>query len=90
MTNVGTIAVLVDGEAGSQPRQITVDALQASVDAVAPQLKIEVCNTGTLRDRSIDDYAGLLAAPGSPYDDPEAAEDWIRTARERGLPLLGN
>ncbi len=84
------IAVLVDGEAGSQPRQITVDALQASVDSVAPENVVEVCNTGTLRDRSIEDFGGLLVAPGSPYDDPDAVEDWIQSARESGLPLLGN
>ncbi len=84
------IAVLVDGDAGSQPRQITVDALQASVDSVAPGVDIQVCPTSTLRSRSIEDFAGLLAAPGSPYDDADAVENWIRTARESGLPLLGN
>lgn len=90
MTVARTIAVLVDGEANTQPRQITVDALRASIDAVAPSVDIEVCNTSTLHDRSIDSYAGLLAAPGSPYDDPDAVEDWIRSAREKGVPLLGN
>lgn len=84
------IAVLVDGDVGSQPRQITIDALEASVDAIDPTIAIEVCNTATLRDRSIDTFGGLLVAPGSPYVDPDAVETWIRTARESGLPLLGN
>jgi CTP synthase (UTP-ammonia lyase) len=35
------------------------------------------------------DLDGVWIAPGSPYADDEAVLDAIRTARERGIPLVG-
>jgi CTP synthase (UTP-ammonia lyase) len=34
-------------------------------------------------------YAGLWIAPASPYRSMEGALDAVRTARERGVPLVG-
>jgi CTP synthase (UTP-ammonia lyase) len=50
-----------------------------------------VVRTDTLRDRPdvATAYTGLVIGPGSPYRDAEAVLDAIRSARERGVPLVG-
>jgi CTP synthase (UTP-ammonia lyase) len=69
----------------------TLAALEHAAESLGLDAKVEVVRTDTLRDRPDPnaDYAGLVIGPGSPYRDVEAVLDAIRSARERGVPLVG-
>jgi CTP synthase (UTP-ammonia lyase) len=45
--------------------------------------------TDDVPDTRIEDFDGVWVLPGSPYRSEEGALAAIRTARERGIPLLG-
>jgi hypothetical protein len=36
-----------------------------------------------------DPGAAVVVGPGSPYRNPDGVHDVVRTARERGVPLVG-
>ncbi|MGD9749596.1 MAG: hypothetical protein AB7W59_01230 [Acidimicrobiia bacterium] len=82
---VPRITVLIDLPATQRFHRSTVDALQHAIDEGGHDAVISVLRTdapGELGD-------AVVVGPGSPYRDPGVADHVIRTARERGLPLLG-
>jgi len=65
----------------------TVSAIEHAIAASGAQagVDIEVATTDNIGAIG----AGIVIGPGSPYRDALAAESRIRTARERGVPLVG-
>jgi CTP synthase (UTP-ammonia lyase) len=86
-----TIGVLMDLAPEQAYHAATVAALRHAADALSLDARIDVVRTDTLRDRPdvATAYTGLVIGPGSPYRDAEAVLDAIRSARERGVPLVG-
>jgi hypothetical protein len=81
-----TITVLIDSPATAAYHVATIDALRHAIDARDDRhlFTIDVVNTdaiGKLGD-------AIVIGPGTPYNDPRAAEDVIADARERGVPLV--
>ena len=62
----------------------TVDALQHAIGKTG--VDVEVIVEGTDRVGGVRD--GIVMGPGTPYTDPVAAEDLIRSARAGGIPLV--
>ena len=84
-----TIALILDGEPGAYHRDVSVAALQHVIDGAASDTTVEVVQSGDLRARNSDEFSGVFVGPGSPYADASAVIDWIRDAREGGVPLVG-
>lgn len=84
-----TIALVLDGEAGTHHRDVSAAALEHSIDKLDADVSVEVVQTTDLSSRNLGEFSGLLIGPGSPYADAEAVMDWIRDARELGVPLVG-
>jgi CTP synthase (UTP-ammonia lyase) len=85
------LTVVVVGDYGAE--RPTHKATQRALEhAVQPPLRFEWLATEVVErmdDAELASYAGLLIAPGSPYQSMEGALKAIRVARERGVPLLG-
>jgi CTP synthase (UTP-ammonia lyase) len=86
---MATVALLIDAPAGRANRDLTEAALAHSAAAAGIDVVVEGLHTATLGALDMADFDGVLVGPGSPYEDPAAVIDWIRTARERGVPLVG-
>ena len=68
----------------------TVDAIGHAAVGLGRQVELRVSRTdasGLAEEVASAD--GVVIGPGSPYRDEVAVWDAIRTARERGLPLVG-
>lgn len=74
------VAVLMDG--GPERAETTIDALGHAAAHVGTGLDHD--SAGLL-----DDLGGVVIGPGSPYQRMDPVLEAIRTARERGLPLVG-
>jgi CTP synthase (UTP-ammonia lyase) len=69
--------------------QATLAAL-AHAGAVSCALRTIVVPTDTIGGRDADALGdAVVVGPGSPYREAEAVLDVIRSARERGVPLVG-
>jgi len=68
---------------------------RATLDALDHAIGSEQIDVHVVRTTEVDSAylrrmrGGIVVGPGSPYDVPEAADDAIATARERGVPLVG-
>ena len=80
-----TVTVLLDSEPTQRFHRATVAALEHAITASGASIAIDVVHTDAIRSLG----NGVVIGPGSPYRDPRAAEDTIRTAREQGIPLVG-
>ncbi len=80
---MSAIAVIMDG--GPERAAATIDGLVA---AGAAARDVQVLPTTEL-DPSLGAFAAAVIGPGSPYDRMEPVLEAIRTAREKGLPLVG-
>jgi CTP synthase (UTP-ammonia lyase) len=79
------ITVLMDLPERDASFRYTVDALEHAIAAAAADVEVRIVHTD-----EIDLLGrGVVIGPGSPYRDAAAAEEVIRTARERGVPLVG-
>jgi hypothetical protein len=81
-----TITVLIDSPPAAPYHVATMAALRHAIDVRDDRgsFAIDVVNTdaiGKLGD-------AVVVGPGTPYNDPRAAEDAITGARERGVPLV--
>ena len=85
------VTVLIDLPADHRYHRATIAALQHASDSRRIPIEVRVVPTNTIRDAS--QVAGAASAviigPGSPYRDPEAANEVVREARERNIPLVG-
>ena len=80
-----SITVLMDLPESNDSHRYTVAALGHAIAATRTDVTFAVARTdsgATLGD-------GVVIGPGSPYREPAFAEAAIRTAREKGLPLVG-
>jgi CTP synthase (UTP-ammonia lyase) len=83
------VAVLMDLPEQHPYYMATWDALQHAARARTLKVDIDVIRTDRLADPHALPYAAVVIGPGSPYRDPEAVLTAIRSARERGVPLVG-
>lgn len=86
-TRGAIIGVVGDFNPANETHRLTNEALSA----LSPPLHYTWIGTDQVpkAPEALLAYDGLLIAPASPYRDMEGALRAIRTARERGLPLLG-
>ena len=80
-----SITVLMDLPDDNESHRFTVDALDHAIAALGAPVSVRVVHTDAVD--TLGD--GVVIGPGSPYLDPAAAERVIRTARDKGLPLVG-
>jgi hypothetical protein len=81
-----TITVLIDSPPTAPYHGATIDALRHAIDEHDERhsFTIDVVNTDAVE--KLGD--AVVIGPGTPYNDPRAAEDVIADARERGVPLV--
>jgi len=85
-----TVSILLDHQVAGQYEAATVDALGHAQQWLGTAVEMRLIPT-----RRIDNYrilresAGVVIGPGSPYDNPDGVLTVIRSAREKGLPLVG-
>jgi CTP synthase (UTP-ammonia lyase) len=68
----------------------SVAALQDAASQARRPVEIRIVPTDTIDDVEQLTTAGsaVFIGPGTPYRNPDAANDVIRAARERGVPLV--
>jgi CTP synthase (UTP-ammonia lyase) len=81
------VALLIDLPPDARYHVATVAALNHAADARGEQLDLRVQTTDTAVD--VDQLDGVVIGPGSPYRDEHAVWSVVRSAREKGLPLVG-
>jgi CTP synthase (UTP-ammonia lyase) len=79
------ITVLMDLPEQDASFRFTVDALEHAVAASSADVSVHITHTDAIATLG----HGVVIGPGSPYRDAAAAEDVIRAAREKGIPLVG-
>jgi CTP synthase (UTP-ammonia lyase) len=72
-----------------QPRNETHSTLDASLAHVGAEWEWVPTDAVPSPDEIARRYGGLWIAPASPYRSMEGALGAVRTARERGVPLVG-
>ena len=92
--SVVDLSVIIDSARDAPFHRATLDALAHAADGLSIEVSVSVVRTPDLRMQGdgVDVSqlgAGVLIGPGAPYDEPNAANAAIRTARERGVPLVG-
>ena len=85
------VTVLIDLPPNKQYHTATVAALRHASEHRATPIEIRVVPTDRIGDIDLLATPGsaVVVGPGSPYRDPEAVHAVVRTARERGVPLVG-
>ena len=85
-----TISILVDRHVAGQYDAATVDALGHAERWLGTAVDTRVVPTRTIDNEFILNVsAGVVIGPGSPSDNPDGVLSVIRSAREKGLPLVG-
>jgi len=79
------IAIVGDYRPNNQTHWAVTDGLTRAGAEIEWVPSIEVDS----RAQRLAGYAGVVAAPGSPYASMEGVLAAIRRARERGLPITG-
>jgi hypothetical protein len=81
-----TITVLIDSPSTARYHAATVTALGHAIGERDDRdsFTVDVVRTDAIH--SIGD--AVVIGPGTPYNDPRAAEEVITSARERGVPLV--
>jgi len=85
------VSVLIDLPPEHAYHRASVDALRHAASSldVDVDIRVQPTNTITSVDGLIRSSSAILVGPGSPYRDPDAAIECIKSAREAGLPLVG-
>ena len=84
------VALLIDSPPSAPYHRATVEALHHAATTVDRQLDLDVLHTDALPfGADLAGLDGVVIGPGSPYRDAVAVETVIRSARERGVPLVG-
>jgi hypothetical protein len=80
------ISVLIDSPPSAPYHRATLAALQ---HALAARDDGDTFTIDVVRTDGIPHLGdGVVIGPGTPYRDPSAADEAIRNARERGVPLV--
>ena len=82
------LVLLIDLPADHKYHRASVVALEHAVATVGSVAKIDVVRTSDLTGSPSDLGDGIVIGPGAPYEDPSAANEAIRQARKRGVPLV--
>ncbi|MGI9603324.1 MAG: hypothetical protein ACR2QE_15670 [Acidimicrobiales bacterium] len=81
MTSIG---VLMDG--GRERASATL----AAIEHAGPGTEVTLVATAEIASDELPDrFDGVVIGPGSPYQRMDLVLEAIRTARERGVPLVG-
>ena len=84
------IDVVFDVPATSPYHRQTVEAVRHAGTGANVDVEVNVVTTPEVNDRYLSSLPdGVVIGPGTPYEVPDGAETVVRTARERGLPLVG-
>lgn len=84
------VNVLLDIGPDSRYGAATVEALHHAAAVLAQPVDVRVIETDTITDELIEDPGpAVVIGPGSPYHDPDRVHAVVRSARERGVPLVG-
>jgi len=83
------IVVLMDLPPRAPYHTATVAAIEhaAAVLDVGPD--VQVLGSDAAAGDTFENADGIVIGPGSPYRDERAVWDTVRSARERGVPLVG-
>lgn len=82
------LIAVIDLPAEAPFHRASLEALRHAADASDVDAEIVVIRTPELTGNREQLGDGVLVGPGSPYDNPAAAQNAIRLARERGIPLV--
>ena len=89
-STVPTIAVLMDLAPEHRYHTATLSALRHASDSLGAGIDVRVVTTDTIDRRLVaDPVAAVVVGPGSPYRNPESVHDVVRSAREKGIPVVG-
>ena len=93
MSEAVSIGMIGDYDPDSTVHRSVMAALGHSADYLSIRLSIGWLPTESLLEadhlKELERFAGLWAAPGSPYRSPDGALMGIRFARETNRPFLG-
>ena len=82
------LVLLIDLPADHKYHRASVVALEHAGAAAGLIAKIDVVRTSELTGNPSDLGDGIVIGPGSPYENPAAANGAIRQARKHGVPLV--
>jgi CTP synthase (UTP-ammonia lyase) len=84
------ILILFDRHVARSYADATMEALGHAVNRFGVDLPLRELPTASI-DASVVGHpgAGVVVGPGSPYDNPDGVLAVIRSARKRGVPLVG-
>ena len=84
------VNVLIDLAPGQRFRTATFDAFAHAASACGMDAQIRAAPTDQIDEDFMSDIGdAVVAGPGTPYARPDRAEEVVRLARERGVPLVG-
>jgi len=83
------IGVLIDLPETQPYFVATLAALEHAANARSLDVDVHVLRTDQIGDATALPYAALVIGPGAPYRAQDAVHSAIRSARERGIPLVG-
>lgn len=84
------IALLIDSPPDARYHVATVEAIDHAAQALGVPVDLRVTRTdSTALPADLRSIDGVVIGPGSPYRDEQAVWDAVRSARERGVPLVG-
>jgi CTP synthase (UTP-ammonia lyase) len=85
------VTVLIDLPADHRFHLATLAAIAHASEYREIPIEVRVVPTDTIRDTSrvTAGASAVVIGPGSPYRDPEAANEVVREVRERNVPLVG-
>ena len=84
------VTVLIDRDRAPRYAEATFAALADAIGAAHADLEVRELPTAAIDAATIGAPGrGVVVGPGSPYENPEGVLDVIRSARERGVPLVG-
>ena len=83
------VGVVMDLPSGYRYHRATLAAIEHAAGALTLEMNLKVIPSTSLSGLpTLDGLAAVVIGPGSPYRDPEAVLDSVRSARERGVPLV--
>ena len=83
------IRIVFDKRPGDPFYSETVASAEHAIADLGADVAIEVIRTGAVTDELIAaPDGGVFIGPGTPFEHPDRAEALIRSARERGVPLV--
>ena len=83
------IRIVFDKRPGEPFYAETVASVDHAIAAAGADLQVDVIRTGDVTDDLIaQPDGGIFIGPGTPFEHPDRTEALIRSARERGVPLV--